>query len=151
MEQFIRSQIKSQQSTSARPPKPVSCLRVERVATRSVAGHAGVVAGDLLVSLDGGPASKADPKLYKHRATKRLYTFYSQARAEQVELACTGIEIGVELAYTQRGDQGPLQTGRLRPVCTRRAVEEPRPRVAAGAVDGNACPPRHARDACAAL
>ena len=100
MEQFIRSQIKSQQSTSARPPKPVSCLRVERVATRSVAGHAGVVAGDLLVSLDGGPASKADPKLYKHRATKRLYTFYSQARAEQVELACTGIEIGVELAYT---------------------------------------------------
>ena len=43
---------------------------------------------------------KPTPKLYKHRATKRLYTFFSQARAEQVELACTGIEIGVELAYT---------------------------------------------------
>ena len=100
MDEFIRSHVKSLQSTSARPPKPVSCLRVERTAPRSVAGHASIAAGDLLVSLDGGPASKADPKLYKHRANKRLYTFFSHARAEQVELACTGIEIGVELAYT---------------------------------------------------
>ena len=100
LEPFITSHIKARQTAPARPPKLVTCLQVERVAAVSVAGHAGIVAGDLLVFLDGSPASKADPKLYKHRSTKRLYTFYSQARAEQIELACTGIEIGVELAYT---------------------------------------------------
>jgi hypothetical protein len=100
LDQFIRSHVKAMQAQAARPPKPMTCMRVERVAARSIAAHAGVAKGDHLVFLDGSPASKANPKLYTHKANKRLYTFYSHARSEQVELACTGIEIGVELALT---------------------------------------------------
>src|SRR5882672_1334816 len=100
LQPFITSQIKALQPSPGRPPKPVTCLRVKRVAAQSIAGHAGVAAGDVLVYLDGGPASKSEPKLYKHRANKRLYTFYSQARGEQIEIACTGIEIGVDLVHT---------------------------------------------------
>ena len=151
MDEFIRSHVKSLQSTSARPPKPISCLRVERTAPRSVAGHAGIAAGDLLVSLDGGPASKADPKLYKHRATKRLYTFFSHARAEQVELACTGIEIGVELAYTSEAIKVRYKPARVRSHRTRRALEGPLPSVVTGAVVRHAGAPRHAGDSCVAL
>ena len=101
MEEFIRSHVKAlQASPAARPPRMASCLAVEKVAARSVAAQAGVGAGDLLMLLDATPAARLAPQLYMHRALKRLYTFYLQARAEQVELATTGIEIGVKLAHT---------------------------------------------------
>jgi hypothetical protein len=101
LEEFIRSQIKALETRSgARPPRPVSCLVVEKVAGRCVAAQVGVAKGDLLAFVDGGPASRLSPKLYEHRASKRLYTFHAPARSEQIELAATGIEIGVELALT---------------------------------------------------
>ncbi len=101
MEEFIRSQIKALETRpGARPPRPASCLVVEKVAERCVATQVGIGKGDLLAFVDGGPASRLSPKLYEHRASKRLYTFHAPARSEQVELAATGIEIGVELALT---------------------------------------------------
>jgi hypothetical protein len=101
VEEFIRSHVKALQATpGARPPRLASCLAVEKIATQCVAAHAGVGKGDLLAFVDGGPASRLRPKLYEQRSSKRLYSFYSTARSEAVELATTGIEIGVELALT---------------------------------------------------
>ena len=101
MEEFIRSHVKALSASSgARPPRAASCLAVEKVAARSVAAQAGVGAGDLLMFVDATPAARLEPKLYTHRALKRLYTFFLKARAEQVELATTGIEIGMKLAHT---------------------------------------------------
>jgi hypothetical protein len=101
VEEFIRSHVKALQASSgARPPRAASCLAVEKLASVSVAAHAGVGAGDLLAFVDGTPAARLDPRLYTHRATKRLYTFFLKARGEQVELATSGIEIGVKLAHT---------------------------------------------------
>lgn len=98
---FIQGQIKALASEpSERMPRPVGCLVVEKVAKRCVAASAGIVPGDLLSLVDGSPAARESPKLYHHRASKRLYTFYSKARREQIELAATGIEIGAELDYT---------------------------------------------------
>jgi len=98
---FIQGQIKALQSApSERVPRPVGCLAVKKVAKQCVAASAGIVAGDLLSLVDGSPAARESPKLYNHRAAKRLYSFHSRARRAQIELATTGIEIGVELDYT---------------------------------------------------
>ena len=98
---FIESHVKGlRREPAAQPPKPVSCLAVKRLAKTSIAARAGVAVGDLLSLIDGSPASRQSPKLYEDRAKKRLYTFYSRARRETVELATTGIEIGAELDYT---------------------------------------------------
>ena len=89
------------QSQPSEPaPRPVSCLSVVKVAKRCVAARAGIGPGDLLSLIDGSPASRESPKLYNHRAHKRLLTFYSRARRETVELATTGIDIGASLDYT---------------------------------------------------
>jgi len=78
---FIESQIKALRSEpSERMPRPVGCLVVEKVAKQCVASHAGIAAGDLLSLVDGSPAARQSPKLYDHRAAKRLLTFYSKAR-----------------------------------------------------------------------
>jgi hypothetical protein len=101
---FVESQVKGLRTEkSDRVPRPASCLSVKRVAGRSVAARAGVAAGDLLSLVDGSPASRLSPKLYDDRARKRLLTFYSRARGEIVELATTGIEVGVELDQTADG------------------------------------------------
>ena len=98
---FIQGQIKAlAREPSERVPRPVGCLVVEKVAKRCVAASAGIAPGDLLSLVDGSPAARESPKLYHHRTAKRLYGFYSKAHREQVELAATGIEIGVELGYT---------------------------------------------------
>jgi hypothetical protein len=101
LEAFIESQIKALRNEPCeRPPRPVGCLVVERVARRCVAARAGVAAGDLLSLVDGSPASRATPKLYQQRVAKRLLHFHSKARHETIELATTGIEVGVHLDYT---------------------------------------------------
>jgi hypothetical protein len=101
LEAFIQSQIKALRSEpSERMPRPVGCLVVEKVAKQCVASHAGIAAGDLLSLVDGSPAARQSPKLYDHRAAKRLLTFYSKARRAVVELATTGIETGASLDYT---------------------------------------------------
>jgi hypothetical protein len=98
---FIESHVKGLRREAApSPPKAVSCLAVRKVAKRCVASHAGIAAGDLLALVDGSPASRQSPKLYDDRAKKRLLTFYSRSRKETIELATTGIEIGVDLEYT---------------------------------------------------
>ncbi len=101
---FIESHVKGLRlEKSDRVPRPASCLSVKKVAKRSIAARAGVAAGDLLSLVDGSPASRLSPKLYDDRARKRLLTFYSRARREIVELATTGIEIGIELDQTADG------------------------------------------------
>ena len=98
---FIAGHVKAlRREPSARMPRPVGCLVAEKVARRCVAAAAGIAPGDLLSLVDGSPAARESPKLYNHRASKRLYTFYSKARRELVELATTGIEIGTTLDYT---------------------------------------------------
>lgn len=101
---FVDSHVKAlRREATGQPPRPGSCLAVMKVAKACVASRAGVAKGDLLSLVDGGPASRASPKLYEDRAKKRLLTFYSTARRELVELATTGIETGVELDYTAEG------------------------------------------------
>lgn len=73
---------------------------MKRLAKRCVASQAGVAEKDLLVEIDGQPAIGFIPKLYLYRATERRYLFYSRPRHERIELATSGIEIGVELAKT---------------------------------------------------
>jgi S1-C subfamily serine protease len=75
LDAFIDSQIKALRSEpSERLPRPVGCLVVEKVATTCVASKAGVRKGDLLSLVDGSPAARQSPKLYEHRAAKRLLT-----------------------------------------------------------------------------
>jgi hypothetical protein len=98
---FIESHVKAlRRETGAREPRPVTCLAVRKVAKSCVATRAGVAPGDLLSLVDGSPASRHSSRLYDDRAAKRLLTFYCRSRRELVELATTGIEVGVELAYT---------------------------------------------------
>ena len=103
---FIESQIKAlRREASEHVPRPVSCLSVVKVAKQCVAAHAGIGRGDLLSLIDGSPASRQSPKLYNHRAHKRLLTFYSRARREAVELAATGIDLGASFDYTAEAIQ----------------------------------------------
>ena len=98
---FIESHVKGlRREPAPGPPHAVSCLAVKRVAKQCVATRAGIGAGDLLCLVDGSPAARMTPKLYDHRARKRLLGFYSRADRQTVELATTGIEVGVELDYT---------------------------------------------------
>jgi hypothetical protein len=98
---FIQGQIKSLAcEPSGRVPRPAGCFVVEKVAKRCVAASAGIAPGDLLSLFDGSPATRESPQLHDHRGSKRLYSFYSKHRHEQVELATTGIAIGAELDYT---------------------------------------------------
>ena len=98
---FIDSQIKALRSEpSERLPRPVGCLVVEKVATQSIAASAGIRKGDLLSLVDGSPAARQSPKLYEHRAAKRLLTFYSRPDRAVIELATTGIETGATFDYS---------------------------------------------------
>ena len=102
--EFIESHVKGLRlEKSERVPRPASCLSVKKVAKRSIASRAGIATGDLLSLVDGSPASRQSTKLYDDRAKKRLLTFYSRGRREVVELATTGIEIGIELDQTAEG------------------------------------------------
>ena len=101
---FIESHVKGLRcEPSDKLPRPVTCLAVKKLAKRSIASRAGIAPGDLLSLVDGSPASRHSPNLYDDRAKKRLLTFYSRARREIVELATTGIEIGIELDQTAEG------------------------------------------------
>jgi hypothetical protein len=108
---------------SDRVPRPATCLHVKKVAARSVAARAGIAAGDLLSLVDGSPASRQSPKLYDDRARKRLLTFYSRARQENVELATTGIEIGIELDQTAEGVKARFKPGDADPTALERLWE----------------------------
>jgi hypothetical protein len=101
LDAFIELHVKSLRSeAAARPPNPAGCLAITRVAKHSIASRAGLAPHDLLSLVDRSPAAKRPRNLYDDRASKRLYTFYSRARQELVELATTGIEIGVALDHT---------------------------------------------------
>lgn len=101
MEEFIQRQILGLRTTPNTPlPRPAQCLIVKKLATRCIASQAGIAEKDLLVEIDGQAATGFTPKLYLYRATERRYLFYSRPRHERVELAVSGIEIGVELAKT---------------------------------------------------
>ena len=101
MDAFIQKQILGLRSTPNTPlPRPAQCLIVTRLAKRSVAAAAGIAEKDLLVSIDGQPATGFMPALYSYGARERTYLFYSRPSHALVELQATGIEIGVELKKT---------------------------------------------------
>jgi len=101
LEDFIEAQVKSVLRTPNAPmPRPAGCLLVKKIAVPSVASHLGVAERDLLAFVDGGPAARHDPALYRQPATRRAYTFYSRSRHETIEAVATGIEVGVDLAPT---------------------------------------------------
>jgi len=63
MDEFIREHIKDLKRTpNVRLPKPAQCMIVTQIAPRSLAGHAGIAAKDLLVSLDGSPPRGSSPR-----------------------------------------------------------------------------------------
>lgn len=101
LETFIRSQILTTKRAPSRAAPPRHrCLEVKSVARCSPAGQAGVVPQDLLVSVNGQAAASLDPKLYRSPARRRTYLFFSPASQERVEVACSGIEPGLELKRT---------------------------------------------------
>jgi hypothetical protein len=101
LDAFIESHIRSLRSEPAsRPPNAATCLEITKVARDSVASRAGLAPNDLLSLVDLSPAGRRPRNLYDDRASKRLFTFYSRARRELVELATSGIEIGVALDHT---------------------------------------------------
>jgi len=101
MDEFIRAQVRELKRTpNVRLPKPAQCMIVTKLATRSLAGHAGVSVKDLLVSLDGEPAASLSPHTYALRSDEHRWVFYSRPRHELVELFATGIEPGVTLQLT---------------------------------------------------
>ena len=88
---------------NVRMPKPSQCLIVTKLATPSLAAHAGVAVKDFLVSLDSVPASDVSPDTYRNRAKIHQWRFYSRARHELITLEATGIEPGVKLQHTLDG------------------------------------------------
>jgi hypothetical protein len=101
MDDFIAAQIQSVLRTPNVPlPKPAGCLIVKKIAPVSVAARLGVAEKDLLAFVDGAPAARLDPHLYRNRVESRAYAFYSRPRHELVEAVVTGIETGVLLAPT---------------------------------------------------
>lgn len=121
---FIESHVKAlREEPAERALRPASCLAVTRVARRCVASRAGIAAGDLLTLVDGSPASRGSAKLYEDRAKKRLLTFDSRARKQTVELATTGIEIGVELDYTAEAIRARFKPDALDPSALERLWE----------------------------
>ncbi len=98
---FAQRQIRALQRTPGAPmPRPAQCQLVTKLAAYGVAAQAGVAQKDLLALVDGLPAARASSRLYLTKAERRSYTFYSRPRHERIELACTGIEIGVLLELT---------------------------------------------------
>ncbi len=101
MEEFIQHEILGLRTTPNTPlPRPAQCLIVKKIAKRCIATAIGLAEKDLLVEIDGQAAIGFSPKLYLYRAAERRYLFYSRPRHERIELAASGIEIGVELAKT---------------------------------------------------
>jgi hypothetical protein len=104
LQAFINSQIRNLTRTpNVRMPRPSQCLMVTKLATPSLAAHAGVAARDFLVSLDAMPAAGISPDTYTLRARTLEWCFYSRARHELIALAATGIEPGVKLQHTPDG------------------------------------------------
>ncbi len=101
---FINAQIRNLTRTpNVRMPRPSQCLIVTRLATRSLAAHAGVAAKDFLVTLDAASVAGISPDTYRIRARTHEWSFYSRARHELITIDATGIEPGVKLQPTPDG------------------------------------------------
>jgi len=101
LQAFIASQVLNVRRSPTRTAPPLArCHRVKTVAPISPAAHAGIVPGDLLVSMNGQSASVLDPELYRLRATERSYVFFSPNTHEKVELTATRVDLGMELQRT---------------------------------------------------
>ncbi|HEY7514866.1 MAG TPA: hypothetical protein VIC87_10335, partial [Vicinamibacteria bacterium] len=91
LDAFIRAQIRDLQRTpNVRMPRPVECMIVTEVASRSLAGEAGVAARDFLVSLDDEPGALLVPQTWLYRSDAHRWVFYSRSRHELLELHATG-------------------------------------------------------------
>lgn len=104
MKAFIEAQVhKLTTMPNVRMPRPSQCLMVTKMATPSLAAHAGVSAKDFLVSLDSVPAKDLSPDTYRLRSALRQWVFYSRPRHELITIEATGIEPGVKLQRTPDG------------------------------------------------
>lgn len=72
---------------------------IEKVAAASPAAWAGLSKGDLLVSIDGRPATEVDSDLAAAHAVERRFEVVTTT-SERVALATTGVDIGVLLRPT---------------------------------------------------
>ena len=121
-----------------------------KVARRCVAAGAGIARGDLLSLVDGSPASRESPKLYDHRAAKRLYLLLEgTARARRARHHRHRHRR--EPRLHRRGGPLPLQAGRSRPRRARAALGARRLRRAAAAQPRRARGRRQSGHARAAL
>jgi tetratricopeptide (TPR) repeat protein len=98
--EFVRSHVQGLTRRRAAMPRPAQCMIVKRVAPGSVAAHAGIAPKDFLAQMDGAAASTLVPELYLYHAPRHEYVFYARSSHEAIDLHATGIDIGVEVAYT---------------------------------------------------
>lgn len=104
LQAFINAQIRNLTRTpNVRMPRPSQCLMVTKLATPSLAAHAGVALKDFLVSLDAVPAAGISPDTFTIRARTHEWCFYSRTRHELITLDASGIEPGVKLQHTPDG------------------------------------------------
>lgn len=98
LDDFIRQNVRTmKRETSPGAPDVSQSLEVVRVARTSIAAYAGIVPGDLLVSVGGRAAAKVGTDLNKVDAGERRYQLYSPGSGERLRLEATGVPIGIEV------------------------------------------------------
>lgn len=97
---FVQSQVHSLKRRRGATPDPAHCLRVRRVSRHGIATHAGVSAGDLLVSVSGRQAAALGADFMKREADKRRFVFHLAKSQEDVLVETTGIDVGAQLQPT---------------------------------------------------
>jgi hypothetical protein len=109
--EFIRANVRSmRRETSPGTPDVSECLEVVRVAKTSIASHAGIVPGDLLVSVAGRTAAKVGTDLNRLDAGERRYQLYSPSTGERLRLETTGVPIGIEVRPSPAAITATYQT-----------------------------------------
>jgi hypothetical protein len=98
LEDFIRANVRTmKRETSPGAPDVSQSLEVVRVARTSIAAFAGIVPGDLLVSVGARHAAKVGTDLNKVEAGERRYQLYSPGSGARLRLEATGVPIGIEV------------------------------------------------------
>jgi tetratricopeptide (TPR) repeat protein len=80
------------------PGNSADCLTADKIAPISIAAHAGVQAGDLLVEVDGQPASDFDFESLLDPNSQHRYRFYQPAHKQWLQLTSVGAPLGIELS-----------------------------------------------------
>ncbi|MGE3808688.1 MAG: hypothetical protein AB7K24_28820 [Gemmataceae bacterium] len=97
---LVDANVRRAEWTKSAPADEAKCLRVERVSPHGPAGQHDVLAGDLLVSVDGFPGFECGLHMQAGPKAPTRYEFWSQTRRELLQLEVTGVDIGVTLKPT---------------------------------------------------